>query len=72
MSVMKHAHDDAWSVRWDHSGETLLSSGSDSIIKMWKRFSNFHGLQTFELYAEQSGVDDESDEVSSDAGQNTT
>ncbi|KAK5082255.1 hypothetical protein LTR05_007399 [Lithohypha guttulata] len=57
LTVLVHAHADAWSLRWDPSGQTLLSGGSDGIVKMWKRDLTGSGLETFELFAEQAGED---------------
>ncbi|KAK5938855.1 hypothetical protein PMZ80_009047 [Knufia obscura] len=73
ISIIQDAHLDAWSVQWDPSGETLLSSGSDGTVKVWKRMISGSGvgLGGFELVAEQAGEDEsESDEgsVGSDEG----
>ena len=65
ISLLQHAHIDAWSVRWDPSGQVLLSSGTDGTVKMWKRAVSQSGFEGFELYAEQAGEED-SDEGSTD------
>lgn len=67
ISILQDAHADAWSVQWDPSGGTLLSSGSDGTVKIWKRVPGVGGLGEFELVAEQAGEDDsESEQSSSD------
>lgn len=66
ISTLQHAHVDAWSVKWDPGGQTLLSSGSDGTVKIWKRGMSTHGPGEFELFAEQAGEDDNGDSEESD------
>ncbi|KAK5954997.1 hypothetical protein OHC33_003676 [Knufia fluminis] len=67
ISVLQDAHLDAWSVQWDPSGETLLSSGSDGTVKVWKRMlgGGGIGLGGFELVAEQAGEEESESEEGS-------
>lgn len=66
ISTFQHAHVDAWSVRWDMSGQMLLSSGNDGTVKIWKRVTDTSGQGTFELFAEQAGDDDDSETESTE------
>ena len=51
MTVLESAHDDAWALDWDPSGQCLLSSGSDGVIKTWRK-SIVHG--DWLLFADQT------------------
>lgn len=70
VSIFQHAHMDAWSVRWDMSGQMLLSSGNDGTVKMWKRVTDAGGQGAFELFAEQAGDDDDSETGSTEEDNN--
>ncbi|KAJ9655055.1 hypothetical protein H2198_005995 [Neophaeococcomyces mojaviensis] len=69
ISTFKDAHNDAWSVQWDPSGQILLSSGNDGTVKMWKRVVGGSAGVTgeFELFAEQGEEDESDDEVGEEA-----
>jgi len=58
VSILQDAHIDAWSVQWGPGGETLLSSGSDGTVKIWKRMVRGNELGVFELIAEQAGEEE--------------
>lgn len=60
LSILEQTHTDAWSVRWNATGELLISSGSDGSIKMWRRQIDIEGQVHFELYAEQAEDDEDS------------
>lgn len=66
ISTLNDAHTDAWSVQWDPSGQVLLSSGSDGVVKMWKRALGGYGTGEFELFAEQTAEEDGSEQGSAE------
>lgn len=79
ISVLQNAHVDAWSVQWNMEGRTLLSTGSDGTVKLWKRVIDRAGVPgAFVLIAEQAGEEDDSsaddtdEEDEEDAGRTIT
>ena len=63
-SELMNAHRDAWALCWDPAGQVLMSSGSDSVTKLWKRAVVGAGWM---LFADQEvSVDESDDEVGED------
>lgn len=37
ISTLEDAHNDAWALDWDPTGQCLMSSGADGVVKIWKK-----------------------------------
>ena len=57
---LESAHNDAWAVSWDPSGQVLMSGGADGVTKLWKKsIAN----EQWQLFADQAvEINDESED----------
>ena len=62
--AIQEAHNDAWALEWDRSGQCLISSGADGTVKAWKK-SIMNG--EWLLFSSQSAEADADDEGGVDA-----